>query len=194
MAVARRAEAVVGRGLEAVARIMALGGGLVLVALALLTLVSVTGRALVPFGLSPVKGDFELVAMGCAIAVFSFLPWCQMRRGHVTVDVMVARLPERTRAALGMAGDMVMTLVSFVILWRLWLGFGERFPHGSDALRATLGMGMKPFFPQTTYELEIEVWVPYALALGGAALFFVVCAYTVWRSLNWVLDGREGLA
>ena len=59
-------------------------------------------------------------------------------------------------------------------------------------LRAHLGMGFKPFFPETTYELEIPVWIPYGLALIGAALFALVSLYTVWRSVNWFLEGREG--
>jgi len=54
-----------------------------------------------------------------------------------------------------------------------------------------LGMGSKPFFPETTYELELPVWIPYGLALIGAVMFFVVSLYTVWRALNWVLDGAE---
>ena len=53
-------------------------------------------------------------------------------------------------------------------------------------------MGYKPFFAETTYELEIPVWIPYGLALIGAGLFVIVSIYTVWRSLNWVSAGREG--
>jgi hypothetical protein len=59
---------------------------------------------------------------------------------------------------------------------------------------AALGMGSRPFFPETTYELEIPVWIPYGLAWIGAALFFVTALYTVWRSLNWVLQGQEDTA
>ncbi len=191
MAIAKDMQERVGRRLEALARGLAYLGGAVLVALALVTVTSIIGRALIPLGLGPIKGDFELVEAGCAIAIFAFLPWAQLRRGHVTVDIFIQSLPARTQAALGLVGDLLMAVAAGVILWRLWLGFGEKFPYGSDGLRAALGFGAKPYFVETTYELEFPVWIPYAAALVGAALFFVVALYAVWRALNWVIEGRE---
>lgn len=185
-------EARTGRALEALARLLAYAGGLVLIAIALITVASITGRALIGLGLGPITGDFELVEAGCAVAIFAFLPWCQLKRGHVTVDIFVDRLPSRPHALTGLIGDALIALAAGVIFWRLWLGFGEKFPYGSDALRENLGMGYKPFFPETTYELELPVWIPYALAVTGAAVFLLVALYTVWRSLNWVLAGQEG--
>ncbi|PTX55827.1 tripartite ATP-independent transporter DctQ subunit [Litoreibacter ponti] len=191
MALAPQLEARIGRSLEAVCRWLAFGGGLILVAAAAITVASIIGRALLSFGLGPIKGDFELVEAGCAIAIFAFLPWCQLKRGHVTVDIVVDRMPARAKAALGLIGDMTVAVVSGLILWRIYLGFGEKFPYFSESLRGALGMGSKPFFPETTYELEMPVWIPYGLATIGATLFFVVSLYTVWRALNWVLAGHE---
>lgn len=191
MPLAKRAQTATGRVIDVLARLCAYMGGTVLVALALITTASIAGRALSGLGLRPITGDFELVEAGCAIAVFAFLPLCQLKRGHVTVDVLIHRLPHRAQAALGFVGDTIITAAAGFILWRLWLGFGEKFPYGSDAFRDALGMGYKPFFPETTYELQLPVWIPYALALVGAALFFVVSLYTMWRSLNWTLEGQE---
>lgn len=170
---------------------LAWAGGLILVAIACMTVASITGRALVPFGLSPVRGDFELVEAGTAIAVFCFLPWCHLKRGHVAVDILSARMPGRAQAALGLLGDILMALAAGVILWRLWLGFGEKFPHGSDGLRAALGMGDRPWFPETTYELELPFWIAYGACLPGAVLFFVVALYACLRSARWTRAGRE---
>ncbi|EPX79083.1 TRAP transporter small permease [Litoreibacter arenae] len=191
MAIAAHWEARIGRVLGVLCRWLAYAGGFVLVAAALVTVVSVIGRYFVFAGLAPVRGDFELVEAGCAIAIFSFLPWCQLNRGHVTVDVLVDRMPARAKAVLGLVGDITITVLSGLILWRLYLGFGEKFPYGSDTFRSVLGMGSKPYYPETTYELELPVWIPYGLATIGAALFFVVSLYTVWRALNWVLAGGE---
>lgn len=173
------------------ARALAWAGGLILVAIALMTVASITGRALVPFGLSPVRGDFELVEAGTAIAVFSFLPWCHLKRGHVAVDILTGRMPGRVQAAMGFLGDVLMALAAGVILWRLWLGFGEKFPYGSDALRAVLGMGDKPWFPETTYELELPYWIAYGACLPGAVLFLAVSLYACARSFRWTLRGWE---
>ena len=193
MAIAKQAQLGVGRKLEKASKWLAYVGGTVLAGIALMTVVSIIGRALIPFGLKPIKGDFELVEAGCAIAIFAFLPWCQIRRGHVTVDIFIQNLPSRVQAFLGLVGDTLLMVASYVILWRLWLGFGEKFPYGGDGFRQALGMGSKPFFVETTYELELPIWIPYAAALVGAALFFIVALYCVWRALNWVLDGREEL-
>ncbi|WP_425090379.1 TRAP transporter small permease [Tropicimonas sp. S265A] len=186
------AEARLGRALETLARGLAYAGGLVLVAISVLTVLSITGRALISVGLGPIRGDFELVELGCAIAVFLFLPWCQLKRGHVTVDILVDHLPRRGHAGFGLVGDICVLVAATLIAWRLYLGFGEKFPYGSDSLRAALSMGFKPFFPETTYELELPIWIPYGLALIGAVIFVIVSAYTVWRSLNWTLAGQEG--
>ena len=171
MAIAPEAQARVGAVLEWIARVLAWCGGIILVAIAVLTVASITGRALIFIGLSPITGDFELVEAGCAIAIFCFLPWCQLRRGHVTVDVLVARFPARVPAALGFVGDILIALTAGVILF-----------------------GSRPFFVETTYELELPVWIPFAAATFGATVFFVVALYTVWRSLNWTLEGAEGRA
>ena len=192
MALAINAERRAGRVIDMIARLFAYVGGFILVAMALVTVVSIVGRALLSFGLSPVRGDYELVANGCALAVFCFLPYCQLKRGHVTVDIVTSMFPPRAQAVFGLIGDLLITLAAIIMMRQLWFGFGEKFPYGSDALRDTLGMGYKPFFAETTYELEIPVWIPYGLALTGAGLFVIVSIYTVWRSLNWVSAGREG--
>ena len=191
MAIAKQAQQRTGAVLETLARRLAYIGGALMVAMALITVASVIGRALLSFGLGPISGDFELVEAGCAIAIFSFLPWCQLNRGHVTVDILLDRIGGRIKALFGMIGDLVITLIAGLIAWRLYLGFGEKFPYLDQGLRDALGMGSKPFFPETTYELELPVWIPYGLALIGAVMFFVVSLYTVWRALNWVLDGAE---
>jgi hypothetical protein len=49
-------------------------GGVVLVAIASVTVVSVIGRA---FFSHPILGDVELVQLGCAVVVASFLPYTQ---------------------------------------------------------------------------------------------------------------------
>ena len=54
------------KSIYTLARIMALAGGLVLTALIIVTVISVTGRAFVFAGLGPIPGDFELMEAGTA--------------------------------------------------------------------------------------------------------------------------------
>lgn len=173
----------VGVVIDALSRWLAYAGGLTLVALTAMSVVSIVGRGLAgiseawPFSvMGPVTGDFELVEAGCAFAVFAFLPWCQMRRGHVTVDIFISPLSARARAGLTLAGNVILTVVSYVIAWQLWLGTLDK----------------RAYF-ETTFILQMPAWWGYAAALVGAWLFFVVALYTVWRSLNEMLgDGERG--
>jgi TRAP-type C4-dicarboxylate transport system permease small subunit len=150
-----------------IAAAMALAGGLVLLALVALTCISVAGRALVGLGLGPVPGDFELVEMGVAFAVFAFLPWCHLNRGHASVELLTRYFGRTANAWLDLVADLLMFLVAALITWRLALG--------------TLD---KRSYHETTFILELPVWWAYAGCLVGAAVFTVVALYGVGRSLR----------
>jgi len=191
MLLAKQAELRVGRWLERITRTFAYAGGVVLAAIALVTVASIIGRFFLFAGLGPIKGDYEIVEMGSAIAIFAFMPFAQYKRAHVVVDIFTMRLSQRVQSFLGFMGDVLIALAAGVIVWRFWLGLGEKIPYGSESVRNFFSMGYKPFFAETTYELSVPIWIPYSFAFIGAVLFFVVSLFTVWRSLNWTLEGRE---
>lgn len=153
----------------------ALFGGVLLIVAALITVLSVSTRG---SGLEGISGDFELIELATGIAVFAFLPWGHMTGAHVRVDVLAARFGPRVFRFLGGISDGLVALIATVILWRLYLGFAEKFPYGSEAFRAVFAMGSKPFFPETTYELQIQIWLPYGFCLIGGALFALVA---IWK-------------
>lgn len=93
---------------SAVARWLALGGGLLMLAAALMVTASVTGRRL---GSGPLPGDFELVQMACGVAVLWFLPYATLARAHIVVETLTERLPRRARLALDALG-----LIGFAML------------------------------------------------------------------------------
>lgn len=181
-------EAKTGRVIAAIAAVLAYFGGIILALISVMVAASIIGRQFDGFWFfSPITGDYELVEMGTAIAVFAFLPWCQLNRGHVSVDILTSRFSLRGQAIVALIGDVLLSVAAYLICWRLWLGFGEKFPYGSDGLREGLGMGYRPFFPETSYELEIPVWIAYGLSWLGSAAFLAAALYTVWRGLNEVL-------
>ena len=100
-------------------------GALVLVALALLTVTSIAGRALSFAGLGPVPGDFELVEAGTALAVFCFLPWCHLKSGHAAVDMLWKSYPPALRRVLELLSDTLMLLVWVLLVWRMGLAMLE---------------------------------------------------------------------
>jgi TRAP-type C4-dicarboxylate transport system permease small subunit len=173
--IAPAAEAAVGRVIGTIARILAVAGGIVLVALAVMSVVSIVGRAFTRMGLGPVPGDFELVEAGCAVAVFAFLPWCQFRQANVTVDILASYLPTRVWASLAVIGNVAMSIISLIVTWQLWLGFRDKLAYG-----------------ETSMILQMPVWWGYAAGVVAAFVFVLTCFYTVWRSLNEAIAGAQG--
>ena len=161
----------IGRMLLAVSKAFALSGGLVLVALTVMSLVSVVGRA--AFGW-PLPGDYELIQLGCAIAVTAFLPLCQMRGGHVLVDFFTANRSPAFRAALDTLGAVLIGIAAAVFAWRMSAG----------------AIDLRQANDQTTI-LEIPTWYAVALMVPSFAVFSATGFYTAWghwRSRN----GRSG--
>jgi len=152
-----------GRVLGILCRAVALAGGVVLVALALTTVTSIVGRALFS---APIPGDFELVEIGTAVAIFAFLPYCQLRRGNVVVDLFTTRLPRGAQSLLDAVWALVFAVIAGLFAWRLW--------HGADDL---------VLYGETTMVLRLPVWWAFVPIVPSVALLAVVALYTAWRSL-----------
>jgi TRAP-type C4-dicarboxylate transport system permease small subunit len=150
-------------------RAFALGGGLVLVAMTLMSLVSIFGRAVLS---RPLPGDYELVQVGCAIAVAAFLPFCQMRGGHVLVDFFTAHSRPSVRAALDTLGALLLAVAAAVLAWRIGAG-ALSFRQAND---------------QTTI-LEIPTWWALALMVPSFALLSAAGFYTAWQ--HWRKRGAH---
>lgn len=150
---------------EVLARLTAYLGGLVLLGIVVMTCISIAGRALHGAGLGPIPGDFEMVEIGVGFAIFAFLPWCQIKRGHATVDLLQARFGRRLNAAIDLVSDVLMFVAAALIGWRLWQGMLD-----------------KKSYSETTFILQFPVWITYAAALAGAAVFVAVSLYCIWRS------------
>lgn len=130
-----------GRGRRAVERAsvgLALAGGALTLALALLVSASVARRWLTS---EAIEGDFELVQAGLAVAVFAFLPLCQLRGGNIVVDSFTARLPARLRAALDGLWALAYALAAGLIAWQLAKGAGETVASGTTSMVLGLPVG-----------------------------------------------------
>ena len=153
------------------ARWTALFGGIMLVALTLMVVASVAGRALIGIGLGPVPGDFELVEVGVGIAIFFFMPWCYLRGGHATVDLLYMHMPAWFKKGVDLFSDVAMLLVWLVLTWKLWEGMLE-----------------KKEYLETTFILQMPVWWAYALCLVGAV---IGCVCYVTKTLTRFGLGSE---
>jgi TRAP-type C4-dicarboxylate transport system permease small subunit len=150
-------------GFDRAVQAVALIGGVLLIALATMVVVSVTLRSDL-VGKAGVPGDFELVQMATAVAAFCFLPWCQLRRGNIFVDTFTLKLPPRWQRRIDAMWDVVYGLVMALIAWRLGVG-----------ARAALASG------ENTMVLQLPSYLPIALCSALAGLVCVTAFVSAAR-------------
>ena len=151
--------------IERLARAFALAAGAVLSAVALTTVVSIVGRTV--FGV-PVPGDFELVEIGCAVAVFAALPYCELRRGNVVVEVFLRRTDSPARRAVELASGLVYAAVAGLLAWRMALGGAELAAWGETSM--ILGVPLWWGFVPIVASLALLAAVALVRALGRPRL------------------------
>lgn len=132
---------------------LAWAGGLVLCALAAMSVISIAGRAMSGLGLGPVPGDFELVEAGTAIAVFCFLPWCHLKRSHAMVDMFWPMFPKPMKRGLEILTEVLMFTVWVLITWRTSVAMMEYKANG-----------------ESTFILGMPVWFGYAACIPPAVI------------------------
>ncbi len=156
-----------GRIVYRLAALVAVAGGAALIAVTIVTVVSVIGRALIPLGLGAVPGDFELVQAGILFAVFAFLPWCHLERGHAIVAIVTDHFPIRISAFAESLWDIAMLVAAVFITWRLWAGLVDKLGNH-----------------ESTFILRMPLWLIYSLGLFGAVIFVICAFYCVLRSVR----------
>jgi len=147
----------------------ALAGGVVLLGIALLTAWSVaTG-----FFLSkPLPGDFELTEILVAVAVFSFLPYCQLTDANVTADLFTAGAGPRTVAVLGLLAALLALGIGMLLTWRTWAGMLDYRQ-----------------FVETTAILKIPIWTAYVPALASLVLLVLACVIVLVKTARALMHG-----
>jgi|MEHZ01.5.fsa_nt_MEHZ011497683.1_7 TRAP-type C4-dicarboxylate transport system permease small subunit len=153
----------VGRVLFQISKWLAIFGGVVLSAMAILTSLSVLGRSIL---LQPVPGDFELVAIGTGISVFAFLPWCQIVRGNVMVDFFMSAAPVRARIFGDVAGGILYLAIASLLTWRMIFGGLDMYNYNE--------LSMTINFPR---------WTTFPISIAMLGFLTIVIAYTVGRSV-----------
>lgn len=150
-------------------RFMAWLGSVALIALAAMSVASITGRAFSFAGLGPVPGDFELVEAGTALAVFCFLPWCHLKGGHAVVDMLWNVYPAPLQRALAVGADALMLVVWLLLVWRMGIMTFEYRANG-----------------EVSFILQMPVWWGYAASLVPAAVGCVAYAWRLAETLGLV--------
>jgi len=152
------------RAVERPCEWLALIGGVVLVSIALMSAVSIIGRALLN---RPIQGDYELVQMGCAVFVACCLPLAQIRYANIIVDFFTTRVSTRTQSLLDTAGALIVAVVMALVAWRTAVGTIDMFQAG-----------------QTSTILGVPTWYTYAGMLPGLALCAIAALYCAVEKLR----------
>lgn len=146
---------------------VALAGGILVFAIAGLVTASVVLRW---FTGLPISGDFELVQMGAALAVFCFLPFCQSQRANIVVDTFTSHLPHRTRALIDAMWDVLYAVAMGVIAYAMAPGVVAAWKSGEETMVA-----------------RIPLWPALAVATLLMLLLGLVAAWTarrLWRAVR----------
>jgi len=144
------------RAAQRVAHAGALGGGLLILAAALLVSVDVTLRKLANTTLG---GADELSGYALAIGSTWSFAFVLLARGHVRIDALYQLLPRKLAAACDLIGIVSLLAFASLIAW-----------HGAGTLAQSWHLGAR-----SNSSLAVPLAVPQALWWIGY-LGFVICA------------------
>jgi len=137
-----------------VAWLFAMVGGLCASLVALMTVVSVAGRAAMSM---PVPGDVELTQLGVALCISLCLPWCQVHGANIIVDFFTQKVARRQQAVLDGIGALALAVMAALLSWRTAVGAVSIHEAG-----------------ETSVILGLPMWWTYAMLAPGLALTCLV--------------------
>jgi len=153
-----------GKFLLFLARMMAIGGGVIFIGLVIMSVISIVGRKTVGF---VVPGDVEVLQMLAACAAASFFPYCHLRHGDIKVDFFTHKLPQKTLWRMDAVGSLLVGLFGALIAWRSWAGAMTVKESG-----------------ETSMILAWPVWIPQAFMVPGFALLGMAGVYMFVHQLR----------
>jgi TRAP-type C4-dicarboxylate transport system permease small subunit len=151
----------VGRVLAKLCHIFAAAGGVVLIAITIMSASSILGRALFS---KAITGDFELVQLACAVCVAAFLPYAQQQRSNIIVDFFTVNASRKIRGRLDAIGALAVALVTALVGWRTAVGATVVYANG-----------------ETSMLMGVPIWISYAMMAPGFMLTAVVSVHAAWE-------------
>ncbi len=162
-----------GRMTHGLAKWMAIAGGVALLVMIAIVVISVIGRTFIWAGLRPILGDYELISVGMGFAVFAFLPWAHLMRGHALVSLLTDSFSDRVNAWILVVTDLMMLAASAFIAWRLYFGMMDKFSYR-----------------ETTILLGLPLGWAYLAGLIGAVILVLVSIFVFGRSVSDAISGK----
>jgi TRAP-type C4-dicarboxylate transport system permease small subunit len=107
------------KNIQFLARWAAIVGMAIALAIALMVVASIIGRA---FFKAPIQGDIELTQFGIALAISLALPWCQWQRANIIVDFFTQNSPPQRQRFLDTCGAILIAAMYALLAWRTTVG------------------------------------------------------------------------
>ena len=149
--------------LNTLSRLFLVCGGLALLLLVLLATGNVASRLFqVPFA-----GTYEIVSFLGALVTAGALPYTQLRRDHIMVDIITDRFPPRVKQWLDALSDLLAAVLFGIVTWQLYR-WGEKIQLAGEKSE-TLQLTFHPFI--------------FGVAAGFAVLTLVLLLQ-MYRSLR----------
>lgn len=142
-----------------VTRAFAIAGGLLMLAIVVMTTLSVAGRYLLGM---PIPGDYEIVEFGIGISIFLFFPYCEMTFGNIKAEFFTQRLADAWKELLNILAEIAFLAIAMLLTWRLTIGAMRKMADG-----------------QVYMHLPIQLWWGYVFGIVSMALLVLVCAWRI---------------
>lgn len=143
-----------------------------LVFVMLLTAIDVMKRYMLH---SAILGSYEAIQLGMLILVFFALPYGQYKKALIRVDFFVAKLPGKVRYIIWALGDVVSTVVCFLLSYAAYLQ----------------GSVMKLSNARSSI-LMIKVYPFYYIEAIALFLFAIILVYDMVKSIAAVFSDTYG--
>lgn len=122
----------------------------------------------------PFPGDFELTEMGTAIAIFAFLPYCQLTGANVSADIFTMRASPWQVALMSALAAVIACAFAVVLVWRMWAGLVDY-----------------RTYTEFTGILEIPIWWAFVPAIISLLLLVVAALITLSEAITALGTNRR---
>jgi TRAP-type C4-dicarboxylate transport system permease small subunit len=129
------------KALYATIRVINGAGTVVLGVMVLVTVADVLVRLFLD---RPIRGAFEIVEFLMVMVVFSAMAYTGLLRGHIVIQILSSRLPERPRAILDSIADLISIGFCCLVIWQ---GIAQaQITRLQNDISGVLGIPVSPFY------------------------------------------------
>jgi TRAP-type C4-dicarboxylate transport system permease small subunit len=149
------------KNIQFLARWAAIVGMAIALAIALMVVASIIGRA---FFKAPIQGDIELTQFGIALAISLALPWCQWQRANIIVDFFTQNSSPQRQRFLDTCGAILIAAMYALLAWRTTVGAASV----KEASETTMILGLPMYWvyaslaPGLVLASIIALWQAFA--------------------------------